>query len=106
MANKVKRRRSVNFRRVFNCFRDWHCLPPRPMSSSRFIAAIRRHACGDSMTKANPPVAKRVEHSHTHHNIRRDDPYAWLRADNWQEVMQKPETLDAEIRAYLEAENA
>ena len=58
------------------------------------------------MTKANPPVAKRVEHSHTHHNIRRDDPYAWLRADNWQEVMQKPETLDAEIRAYLEAENA
>ena len=58
------------------------------------------------MSKATPPVAKRVPHSHTHHNVTREDPYAWLRADNWQEVMQKPETLDNEIRAYLEAENS
>lgn len=58
------------------------------------------------MTKAKPPVAKRVPHAHTFHNITREDPYAWLRADNWQEVMQKPETLDPEIRAYLDAENA
>ena len=57
------------------------------------------------MIQAQPPVAKRVAHSHTHHDIRRDDPYAWLRADNWQEVMQKPEALDPEIRAYLDAEN-
>jgi oligopeptidase B len=61
---------------------------------------------GDIMTKAQPPVAKRVDYAHTHHNVLRQDPYAWLRADNWQEVMQKPETLDPEIRAYLEAENA
>lgn len=58
------------------------------------------------MTKATPPVAKRIASSHTHHNVTRDDPYAWLRAENWQEVMQKPEALDGEIRAYLEAENA
>lgn len=58
------------------------------------------------MTKAKPPVAKRVPHAHTFHNIIREDPYAWLRADNWQEVMQKPETLAPEIRAYLDAENA
>ncbi len=58
------------------------------------------------MSQANPPVAKRVAHSHTHHNVTVEDPYAWLRADNWQEVMQKPEALDAEIRAYLEAENS
>ncbi|MCP8884294.1 S9 family peptidase [Devosia sp. XJ19-1] len=57
------------------------------------------------MSKAIPPNAKRIPHSQRHHNVTRDDPYAWLRADNWQEVMQKPETLDAEIRAYLEAEN-
>ncbi|KKB09013.1 S9 family peptidase [Devosia chinhatensis] len=57
------------------------------------------------MTQAKPPVAKIVAHSHTHHSIERDDPYAWLRAENWQEVMQKPETLDSEIRAYLDAEN-
>ena len=57
------------------------------------------------MTKAKPPVAKRIAHSHTQHGITREDSYAWLRADNWQEVMQKPETLDPEIRAYLDAEN-
>jgi oligopeptidase B len=58
------------------------------------------------MSQAKPPVAKRIPHDYTHHNERREDPYAWLRADNWQEVMQKPETLDAEIREYLEAENS
>lgn len=57
------------------------------------------------MTKPTPPVAARKPHVVTFHNIKRDDPYNWLRAENWQEVMQKPETLDPEIRAYLEAEN-
>ncbi|SMQ60878.1 oligopeptidase B Serine peptidase. MEROPS family S09A [Devosia lucknowensis] len=58
------------------------------------------------MTKLTPPVAKRVPHSHTHHNVTRDDPYAWLRAENWQEVMQKPESLDPQIRSYLDDENS
>ena len=53
-----------------------------------------------------PPVAERRQHAATHHGITRQDPYHWLRADNWQEVMQAPETLPADIRAYLEAENA
>ncbi|MDQ0315100.1 S9 family peptidase [Amorphus orientalis] len=34
------------------------------------------------------------------------DPYAWLRADNWREVMRDPSVLSPEIRGYLEAENA
>ena len=34
------------------------------------------------------------------------DEYAWLRADNWQEVFRDPAALDPEIRAHLEAENA
>jgi oligopeptidase B len=53
-----------------------------------------------------PPLAERRQHAVTQHGITRDDPYAWLRADNWQEVMQSPETLPADIRAHLEAENA
>ncbi len=52
-----------------------------------------------------PPFAKRITHQTTHHGITRDDPWHWLRADNWQEVMQKPDKLDPEIRAYLDAEN-
>src|SRR4029079_16394288 len=31
--------------------------------------------------------------------------YAWLRDDNWQQVMREPSVLAPEIRAYLEAEN-
>jgi len=52
-------------------------------------------------TKKNaPPVAARKNTG------AEDDPYAWLRADNWQEVLRDPSVLDPEIRAYLEAENA
>ncbi len=53
-----------------------------------------------------PPIAPRHPHATTHHGITREDPWAWLRAQNWQEVMQDPASLPADIRAYLEAENA
>ena len=53
-----------------------------------------------------PRAEKRV-HSVTHHDIEMTDAYAWLRADNWQEVMLKgKEVLPDDIEAYLEAENA
>ena len=58
------------------------------------------------MPKLTPPVAEKRQHAETHHGVTRQDPYHWLRADNWQDVMQAPETLPADIRAYLEAENA
>jgi oligopeptidase B len=53
-----------------------------------------------------PPIAERRQHAVTHHGVTRQDPYHWLRADNWQAVMQAPETLAPDIRTYLEAENA
>jgi oligopeptidase B len=53
-----------------------------------------------------PPQAERRPISDVHHAIERADNYAWLRADNWQEVMRDPAALPADIRAYLEAENA
>ena len=53
-----------------------------------------------------PPRAPRKPERITLHGVTREDPYAWLRADNWREVMRDPAVLDAEIRAYLEAENA
>lgn len=58
------------------------------------------------MTKQSPPIAAMKSHETTHHGITRNDPYHWLRADNWQEVMRQPETLNGEIRDYLEAENS
>ena len=42
----------------------------------------------------------------THHGHTRTDEYAWLRADNWQEVLRDPSVLDSALRAHLEAENA
>ncbi len=53
-----------------------------------------------------PPLARRQPVTTTHHGIAITDEYAWLRADNWQEVMRNPSVLDPDIRAYLEAENA
>jgi oligopeptidase B len=61
------------------------------------------------MLKTHPSPAPRAEKrpvTSTVHGIDRTDPYGWLRADNWQEVMRAPDTLDPAIRAYLEAENA
>jgi oligopeptidase B len=52
------------------------------------------------------PQAARRPHSTSIHGVTLTDDYAWLRADNWQEVMRQPALLDPEIRAYLEAENA
>ena len=53
-----------------------------------------------------PPVAPKRPEQLSAHNLLRTDDYAWLRAANWQEVMRDPSVLPADIRAYLEAENA
>ena len=53
-----------------------------------------------------PPVVPKHPFKDTRHAIERVDDYAWLRAENWQEVMRDPSVLDADIRAILDAENA
>ncbi|PSC04545.1 S9 family peptidase [Alsobacter soli] len=53
-----------------------------------------------------PPVAPRREHAITVHGVTLSDPYAWLKAENWQDVLRQPAALPADIRAHLEAENA
>jgi oligopeptidase B len=51
------------------------------------------------------PVAPRRSRPSTWHGSTLTDDFAWLRAASWQEVMRDPAKLDAEIRAYLQAEN-
>ena len=53
-----------------------------------------------------PPRAKIIPKTFEEHGIQRTDNYAWLRSEKWQEVMQNPQLLEADIRTYLEAENA
>ncbi|MGE0768417.1 MAG: S9 family peptidase, partial [Hyphomicrobiaceae bacterium] len=52
------------------------------------------------------PRAEKRPVTSTHHGTTLVDAYAWLRADNWQDVMREPTVLDPAIRAHLEAENA
>jgi oligopeptidase B len=53
-----------------------------------------------------PPAAERRPVRSTWHGVELVDDHAWLRAENWQEVMRDPSALSADIRAHLEAENA
>ena len=53
-----------------------------------------------------PPKTEERPVEDTRHGITRTDEFAWLRADNWQEVFKDPSALDPAIRAHLEAENA
>ena len=57
-------------------------------------------------TEQQPPVAPRRDHVTERHGHRMNDPYDWIRDPDWQRVMREPEALQADIRAYLEAENA
>jgi oligopeptidase B len=49
---------------------------------------------------SDPPIAKRVPYSFTRHGITIEDPYAWLRDPGY------PDVKDADVLAYLKAENA
>ena len=53
-----------------------------------------------------PPLAHKRPVLTTRHAVELVDDYAWLRAENWQDVMRDPSVLAPEIRDYLEAENA
>jgi oligopeptidase B len=56
--------------------------------------------------KAVPPVCLRKPATSIVHGETLVDDYAWLKADNWREVLKDPASLPARIRDHLEAENA
>jgi oligopeptidase B len=61
-----------------------------------------------SAATASPPDEPRAQQrpfERTLHGVRLVDEYAWLKADNWREVMRDPFQLDPAIRACLQAEN-
>lgn len=57
------------------------------------------------MTSPTPPRAEKRTVTSERHGVQLVDDYAWLRADNWQEVIREPGKLAADIRAHLDAEN-
>ncbi len=52
-----------------------------------------------------PPVAKQIPVTHTAHGLSWADEYAWIRAENWQEVLRDPKALPPAIDKLMRAEN-
>ena len=58
------------------------------------------------MKRSSPPVAARRPHTTRQLGRTRTDDYAWMKDDNWQQVLRDPVLLRADIRDHLNAENA
>ncbi|RYG04443.1 MAG: S9 family peptidase, partial [Caulobacteraceae bacterium] len=58
------------------------------------------------MTASTPPVARREPKVIEQLGRTRTDDYAWMKDDNWREVLRDPKVLRADIREHLDAENA
>src|SRR3954447_7885173 len=83
------------------------CRPQRLLALASYSSPLPDPAMLER-TRGLPPAphAERRPKISRWHGITLTDDYAWLRADNWREVMRDPSVLDPEIRDYLEAENA
>jgi oligopeptidase B len=53
-----------------------------------------------------PPAAPKIPHRIEQLGRVRVDDYAWMKDDNWQQVLRDPKALKANVREHLEAENA
>ena len=87
---------------------DLQTLIHRELANPR--PAIVRMADNATLVSAVPTLApprpKGRPVSRTMHGITWSDPFAWLRADNWQDAVNDVGLLPPDIRSYLEAENA
>src|SRR6202167_438113 len=61
---------------------------------------------GSPASLPTPPRAEVRPLPLSAHGLSWVDDYAWMRADNWREVLRDPSRLPADIRTLLEAENA
>jgi oligopeptidase B len=76
----------------------------------RTAAAVLAVACvtvhqAPAADAPRPPAAERRPVSVEHHGITLTDDYAWLRTARLEELLERPEVLEPEIRAHLEAES-
>jgi oligopeptidase B len=66
------------------------------------MTMLDKKRSGDSA----PPQAARLPQARSAHGQQWTDDYAWIRADNWRDVLRDPASLPAPIRALLTQENA
>src|ERR1041384_4076949 len=77
----------------------------RPRAPRQPSPRSRPSATTDVLLAA-PPIAPRRPSRRTLHGVMLTDDYAWLKDENWQQVLRDPAVLDQDIRRHLEAENA
>jgi oligopeptidase B len=58
-----------------------------------------------SQATPHPPAIEARATQHIVHGVTLGDDYAWLKAENWKEVLRDPSQLPGSIRAVLDAEN-
>jgi len=58
------------------------------------------------MTLPKPPAAPKRPITLEQLGRTRTDDYAWMKDDNWQQVLRDPKVLRADVREHLDAENA
>ncbi|MCA0402032.1 MAG: S9 family peptidase [Proteobacteria bacterium] len=58
-----------------------------------------------ALPSSPPPVAMQRARRRMVHGVALVDEYGWLRARNWQQVIEEPASVPAEIARYLRAEN-
>ena len=63
------------------------------------VALVVAAACAEVKPEPVPPVAEARPHSFTVHGVTVEDPYHWLKDESY------PQVDDADVLAYLEAEN-
>lgn len=59
-----------------------------------------------AMTTPSPPIARKDPQRIEQLGRVRVDDYAWMKDENWQQVLRDPKLLRADVREHLEAENA
>ncbi len=58
------------------------------------------------LTPQPPAAAERRPQTRQAHGVTFADDWAWLRAENWRDILKSPNALPHDIRAVLDAENA
>ena len=58
------------------------------------------------MSLPKPPVAAKIPLRIEQLGRTRTDDYAWMKDDNWQQVLRDPKALRADVREHLVVENA
>jgi len=69
------------------------------------MAERRKNGYAQFDLTATAPVAERRPSQLVTHGRVLDDPYAWLAAENWRDVLRDPKTLPGDIAKLVKAEN-